>query len=108
MAKELGLKSRVFETDAKILADACKGVQGRAYFHTIVLDCLELFKQFDNVLVEFVSRSANEVAHKLARAAHSLSGIEEWVGTAPDFVSHVLINQNKSALNVTGGIKCGW
>lgn len=63
--KELGHKRCIFETDSKLLAEACKGVKGRAYFHTIVFDCVELFKHFDDVLIEFVYRSANEVAHRL-------------------------------------------
>ena len=59
--------------------------------NTIVSDCIELFKHFENVLVEFVSRSANEVAHKLARATHSMSGIHEWLYTAPEFVRDDLL-----------------
>lgn len=57
------------------MLDACKGVQGRAYFHTIDLGCVELFKHFDDILVEFVHKSANEVAHMLARTTDSMSGI---------------------------------
>ena len=56
-----------------------------------MLDCIELLKHFDDVLVKFVPRSANEVAHKLARATHSMSGVREWVNTAPDFISDALI-----------------
>lgn len=64
--------------DAKTVVDAIKELKGCAYFHTIVEDCVELLKHFDNVLVEFVRRSANEAAHKLAREAHSMSGVQEW------------------------------
>lgn len=72
----LGLKNCIFETDAKVVVDAVKVVAGRAFFHTIVLDYVDLLKHFDNVLVEFVHRSANAVAHTLARANHSMSGIQ--------------------------------
>ena len=89
--KELGYRKCVFETDAKMLAEACKKVQGRTYFHSIVLSCVELFKHYDEVLVEFVYRSANEVAHKLARVTHSMSGIHEWADAAPEFISDVLL-----------------
>lgn len=34
--KDLGFWRCVFETDSKLWADACKGEQGRSYFHTIV------------------------------------------------------------------------
>lgn len=40
--KELGLKKCIVETDSKLLANACKGVEGRSYFHTIVLDCIHI------------------------------------------------------------------
>lgn len=89
--KDLSFKSCMFETDAKLLADACKGVQGRSFFHKIVLDCIALFKHFYNVLVRFVHRSANGVAHCLARAAHSVSDVQEWISVAPDIIHDVLI-----------------
>lgn len=83
--KSLNIKKCVFETDAKMLAYACEGVQGRSFFHTIVLDCVEYYKHFDDVLVNFIHRSANGVAHTLARAAHSMSDFQEWTDVAPDF-----------------------
>lgn len=88
--KELGLKCCVFETDSKVLVLACNGQGGETYFHTITFDCIQLLKHFDQVLVEFVYRSANCVAHELAKAAHSMSGLGEWLVTPPDFIHHVL------------------
>lgn len=67
----------MFETDAKHLADACNGVSGGSYFHTIVLDCVDCFKHFKNVLVKFIRRFANVVAHKLAKATNSRSDLQE-------------------------------
>lgn len=74
----------IFETDAKALADACKDVQRRAYFYSIILSCVKLFKHYDHI-------SENGVAHMLVRASHSMSGIQEWTDTAPDFISDALI-----------------
>lgn len=58
----------VFETDSKFLADAYnaynRGVN--SYFHLIVRDFVEMAKHFDNVIVQFMHRSANAVAHLLA------------------------------------------
>lgn len=54
-----------------MLADVCNGGQGRSFFHTIVTDCVDYFKHFDSVLVEFVHSFANGVSHLLARATHS-------------------------------------
>lgn len=89
--KSLNFRKCVFETDAKLLADACRGVQGCSFFHTIVLDCIDEFKHFDDVLLTFVHRFANSVAHTLARAAHSVSGFQEWFDVAPKFILDVLI-----------------
>ena len=89
--KDLGYKRCVFETDAKELAEACSSVQGNTYFHLIVLDCIKLFKHYDEVLVDYVPRSANVVAHELARATYSMSGVHKWVDNPPDCIRDVLI-----------------
>lgn len=89
--KEPGMRKCIFETDAKMLADACRGVSGRLFFHTIVSNCVEFFKHFDEVLVEYVLRSANSVAHTLARATHSMSDLQESMHVALKIISDVLI-----------------
>ncbi|KAL8126011.1 hypothetical protein AgCh_013344 [Apium graveolens] len=89
--KELGYKRCTFETDAKELVEACRSAQGNTYFHLIVLDCIDLLKHYDEVLVDYVPRSANVVAHELARATYSMSGVHEWVDTPPDCIRDVLI-----------------
>lgn len=52
---------------------------------------MSYFKHFESVLVKFVSRSANSVAHLLARASYSTSGIQEWNSTAPAFIIHAIV-----------------
>lgn len=86
----LGIKNCVFETDSKILADAYNGAQGRSNFHTIVADCVEISKHFDNVLVQFMYKSANGVAHLLARASHSLPDLQEWNVNPSEFIYDVI------------------
>lgn len=76
----------IFECDAKVLVDAFQGDIGNTYFHLIVGDCIDLAKHFDQVLVVFAHRSANMIAHNLARAAYSMSGLTKWVSNAPDFI----------------------
>lgn len=88
--KQYGFTRCVFETDSKLLADACNGGSGRSYFHDIVRECVDLIKHFENVLVRFTHRSANEVAHTLARVSRSMSDLQEWDGVAPSFLSDVL------------------
>lgn len=58
----------MFESDAKLLVDA---------INTIFEDCSKFFKHYDEVLVRYVLRSANSVAHTLARAALLSSGLRK-------------------------------
>lgn len=76
----------VFESDSKLLIDAIHGPSGKSLFDTIVDDCSELVKHYDGVLFEFVPRSANSVAHELARVACSSSGLREYYDIAPEFI----------------------
>lgn len=89
--KELSFRKCVFETDAKQLADACKDVPGESYFHTIVMDCVDFSKHLEQVLIEFTNRSANDVAHRLAWVAYSMSDVKEWINTPPDFIYESLV-----------------
>lgn len=69
--------------------DVVHGDQGNTYFYLIVEDYIELLKHFDKVLVLFAHRSANMVAHKLARAACSMSGLTQWLSNAPDIICNL-------------------
>ncbi|XP_074352699.1 uncharacterized protein LOC141691846 [Apium graveolens] len=76
--KKLGIKKCIFETDSKLLVDACEGVQGRSFFHTIVLNCVQLFKHFEEVPVQFVYEYADVAAHTLVRATLFMSGVDSY------------------------------
>lgn len=65
----------IFEIESKLLVHAVNGIRCRSYFDFIAEDCHELMNHFDEVLLVFVPRSANCVAHLLAKAAGSLSGL---------------------------------
>lgn len=41
----------IFQTDSKLLVEACKGTDGVSYFHTIALDCVDLCEHFNHRLV---------------------------------------------------------
>lgn len=88
--KEEGHKNCIFETDSQVLVRACKSATGSSYFYTIVRDCIDLFQHFDEVKVCFMYRSANQVAHALARAAYSFPGYREWHESAPEFLHDVI------------------
>ncbi|XP_074359672.1 uncharacterized protein LOC141699722 [Apium graveolens] len=68
-----GYKQCVIETDSYALAAACNGRPGEALFGTIVMDCIQLLKHINQVLVVFIYRSANSVVHRLAKAAYFMS-----------------------------------
>ena len=80
----------IMETDSQVLVQACNGSPGEAIFGTIVGDCNELLKHINPVLVKFTYRSANSVAHSLAKATCSMSEEREWLDSPPDFILHVL------------------
>lgn len=86
--KGLSLDFCRFETDSILLVEACKGDDGVSYFHTIVLDCIDLCKHFDHVLVQYMHRSANGVAHLLS--THSMSSLREWANNPLEFIQNVL------------------
>lgn len=87
--KSLGMQCCMFETDSKVLAMACKNQEGESFFHTIVFTYKQLLKHFGHVLVDYMYRSANCVAHVLATAAHSMSDLGDWYATPPDFIHHI-------------------
>ncbi|XP_074336657.1 uncharacterized protein LOC141673820 [Apium graveolens] len=88
--RQLSLDRCIFETDSQSLASACYGEEGCAYFNTIEGDCKLILKHFNHMLVKFAFRSANCVAHELARTTHSMSDLGEWHVTPPIFLNHVL------------------
>ncbi|KAM7472433.1 hypothetical protein LguiA_010616 [Lonicera macranthoides] len=58
----------------------------------IINDCKSLVKGFNQCVFSFVRRSANSVAHSLARAANSVSGRVSWMSHPPLFISDVLVS----------------
>ena len=62
----------------------------RGILGTIIVDCIQLLKHLNAVLLQFAYRSANSVAHVLAKAAYSMLGFEVWYDNRPDFLIHML------------------
>lgn len=89
-SKQLSLDHCIFESDSKVLVEACKENRGESYFHTIVSDCVQLSKHFEHVQIVFASRSVNKVAHLLA--TYSLADLREWDENPPEFINHVLFS----------------
>ena len=73
----------VIETDSQILVDACNGGPGESYFSIIVRDCIYLLKHINPVCVRFIYRSANSVAHEIAKTVYYVLGVCEWFDNPP-------------------------
>ncbi|VFQ59793.1 unnamed protein product [Cuscuta campestris] len=61
-----------------------------SYFSGLVFDCKTLMSEFYSVSLSFVRRSANEVAHLLARASDFMHDLLEWDDTPPTIICDVL------------------
>lgn len=61
------------------------------YFGSIMRLCRKMLSQKNNILVKFVRRQANRVAHTLTKASHSCASSTIF-DVAPDLILH-LINE---------------
>ncbi|CAH9142860.1 unnamed protein product [Cuscuta epithymum] len=84
------------ESDASQVVSAIYNGGGVAQFGLIVEDVRDLMKDFNSISIAFIRRSANRVAHTLARAAVSLSDSHVWLSIPPTCImqalSHDFIN----------------
>lgn len=87
---EMQFDKCIVETDSKLLVQACNGAMDDSFFGTLVDDCVQLSKHINHVLIQFVYRYVNRVAHELARATYFMSDTGEWYTTPTTFISHVL------------------
>ena len=55
-------------------------------FDMLIQDCQLLASSLDNIVFSLMPRSANSVAHTVARVFGSLSGPMVWDVVAPDFI----------------------
>ena len=61
----------------------------------LIADCQKLVSSMDNLKFSFVKRSANSVAHSIARASCSMSGPTVWDVIAPSFLTPTLISDHQ-------------
>ncbi|XP_073153865.1 uncharacterized protein [Henckelia pumila] len=90
--KELDYHHFQIESDAKIVIDALNSsVSDQSSLGLLIEYCKLLIEDFQSCLFYFNRRSANQVAHALARAVGSLSDFEGRVTPSPSFISDVLL-----------------
>lgn len=93
-AKELNLNNITFELDSKRVVDSFHSTRNDVSdLGAIIRECRTTFSSFfTNSRVEFIRRQANEVAHRLARAATFYASIHYFT-VLPDCIQDVLINE---------------
>lgn len=72
--KDMGHHMVVFESDSSVFVAGFESVEhDNSYFGLVLADCKLLYQSIVGARFDFVYRSANCVAHKLARSAISVS-----------------------------------
>ena len=85
--KDQGITNVIFEIDAQsVVLGLHKCLLGNSYLGIILQDCNQLLCAIGNAHLVFVKRSVNNVAHCLARASCSLSYLQQWNMSPPDFI----------------------
>lgn len=83
VAKDLGLKEFVLQSDAFAVVDCVNGFVTYADLNPIVLDCKTLFSRFSDVSIMFIIRIIIVDAHQLAGIGRTL-GSRTWTGHIPN------------------------
>ncbi|XP_062101909.1 uncharacterized protein LOC133809260 [Humulus lupulus] len=82
------------ETDCLLVIQALRSNATMAsYFGDIVFECKRLSQVSSNISIVFVKRSANKVAHALARASYIPADRIFKVGDIPSSIMDVLLNE---------------
>lgn len=77
----------IVEMDAQIIVKAMHNYASSAsYLGLVIDDCKDISRSITNLCVVFVKRSANQVAHLLARVSGSMSGLMFWGSNPPSFL----------------------
>lgn len=89
--KTMHIGNLIIESDSQLLVYSThNSVEDTSSIGLVVDDCKALIGAIDHCEVRFVYRSANDVAHSIARAARSTSGWHEWVQSCPSFIFDVM------------------
>ncbi|KAJ9174183.1 hypothetical protein P3X46_017238 [Hevea brasiliensis] len=82
----------VMEMDCLMVKQALDRIlHDNSYFATLIHDCKFLVRDVASLSFSFVKKSANQVAHMLARATGFTSGLAEWSVNPPTFIHDVLL-----------------
>lgn len=90
--KEKKIDNILVETDALLVIKGLKVLDLNSSFSLILEDIRKLANDFLCISFSYVKRSANMVAHKLAREAMFIADCREWSGVAPPLISDVILS----------------
>lgn len=90
--KSLSLDKVYIETDSLQVVNSLNSFLGESSFHVILNDIKNVLCDFSHVFLSFVKRSANGVAHAIARQAVSSTGCSEWLSVSPPFLCNALFS----------------
>ncbi|CAI9773810.1 unnamed protein product [Fraxinus pennsylvanica] len=83
---------QIIEMDSLLVYNALQKYEvDNSYFGLLIEECRFLALDMPNVKFSWVRRSANQVAHTLAKAASSFHDTIEWSNYSPLFISNVLL-----------------
>ena len=86
----------IVEMDSQMVYKALKSTSLYASpFAMLIADCQKLVSNMVNLKLYFVKRSANSVAHSVARASYSMSGPTVWDVIAPSFLTLTLLSDHQ-------------
>ena len=93
--KSLGLNKVILESDAQFVIQSILNPKvDVSYFGSLINDCRSLAKDLGECSFVFVKRSANQVAHVLAKAIGSEFDQGVWTSVPPLFLINVLTFDN--------------
>lgn len=92
--RSLHIDNIIFESDSQLLVRAFHtNSLDNSYAGAVLDDCKVLLASFNSFLVNHVLRSANQVAHVLARESGSRSDPRCWVDVPPSCISSFLLSE---------------
>nr|GMD98846.1 uncharacterized protein LOC109177106 [Ipomoea batatas] len=89
-SKEKGYNALQIESNALLVIQGLKNAAYDSYFDLVLEDIRVLANEFDDISFSFVKRSANTVAHLIAREAVFNADCRAWDTTPPSFIYDVI------------------
>ncbi|XP_075649603.1 uncharacterized protein LOC142620049 [Castanea sativa] len=93
-AWDFGIREAIFETDSKVVSDAlCGTIIPQVTIVDIIDGTLHQLQVFRRTKFQHVRRTANQVAHTLARHAKEISEFVTWVEESPPFLDSIVFRE---------------